>query len=284
MLLRDHARRTDESSSASDKPAWILVGGLEQALQQSGIVAALFERGIIAGHVIGSGYACVNAILAATGDSATFVRGWERLRQRHFLPRAAFCAGRFLGTVNGLVDALAGDIAEALPATNGATSEAAHVLVTLDDGFVALPPDASSSEWRSAVKQTLRKAGVASPALVAAAIREAAGLSGHVVVIGIERTAQAHPDVEAASRSARAVGASVAFIAAVAPRKISLIEYLLPGSGAPERLQREGFTSAARWLWSNGHGGQRPFPGQSSFALTASVFEGETGSESVTDG
>jgi hypothetical protein len=241
---RENARGGADVEPHEDA-VWIMLGGLDRALLQAGIVSRLLEAGRLPTVVIASGFAVTNAVLIAGARRDGFARRWEQLRAGRFLVSAALGNIRVLGALNGMFDdlsALLAELAHARP--SGAASEP-EVLVATEDGFSSLPHDSATLGWRTAVKRSLRYTSE-SPPLLAGAIREAATRARCVLVLGLERTMQSHPDVDAAVRATRAEGARVTFVTAAMPRRAGLFDYLLPGSGAPERLMREGCSAAER--------------------------------------
>lgn len=283
MLLRPaHAADSDARSQArgaADRPgpahdaasAWVLLGGLDRTLVQAGMVCELLEARRRVDVIVAAGLTAVNAVLASTGAPHTFARNWEALRARRFLPSSALGSSRVFarrGWVDRLLDALADTVHS--NTDRGRDRSACHVAI--DDGFERLPTDTSDPHWRALLRQTLRYAA-APPPLLAAAIGEAAGMAADVIVLGAERTSQTHPDVEAAIRAAKHSGVAVEFVTSPGQRQVGVLQYLLPGSGAPERLHRDGRGAASRWLRArladssgngDGHGVAADPPGASS--------------------
>ena len=267
MLLSEPPRAdaTGNGAKAREGAVWILIGGLDRALLQAGIVGRLLEAESPPACIIASGFAVANAVLLTGARREMFSRRWEHLRASRFLVSAALGSVRLLGALNGTFDDLAALLAETAQSKTSRANAGPEVLVATEDGFTALPRDGSASAWRAVVKGSLRYASE-NPPLLAGAIREAAGRGSPVLVLGLERTAQSHPDVDAACRAAGAAGVRVAFVTAASPRKAGLFDYLLPGSGAPERLVYEGRSAAERWMMSAGRNGgsrtgQPPFGG-----------------------
>jgi hypothetical protein len=237
---------------------WIVVGGLERALLQAGIIGRLLEAQPQPVSVIASGFALANAVLVAGAHRETFERRWEQLRASRFLVSAALGSVRLLGALNGMFDDLVTLIAEIAQAKRARDDAGPEILAATEDGFAKLPHDSTTAAWRAAVKRSLRYTSESAP-LIAGAIREAATRGGPIWVLGLERTMQSHPDVDAACRAAAADGARVTFVTATAPRKAGLLDYLLPGSGAPERLMNEGRSAADRCMEGVGqNGSSRP--------------------------
>jgi len=268
MLLGPPFQSDDSRGAAGDGPhespvhadeVWILVGGLDRALLQAGIVSRLLATGPPPVAVIASGFALANALLISAGRGAEFDRRWEQLRASRFLASAAVGSVRVLGTLNGIFDDLSGLLAE-IPQSRTRAPTEPIILAATEDGFSVLPRNGTTSSWRAAVKRSLRYSGESAP-LLAGAIREAATRATRVLVLGPERTMQSHPDIDAAVEAATAEGARVTFVTATAPRKAGLLDYLLPGSGTPERLMQEGSAAADRWLGAADRNGP-PGPNQ----------------------
>jgi hypothetical protein len=257
MLLPEPPPLPDAVSRELGDLVWVMVGGLASALQQAGVAAVLLETSSRPRCIFAAGFSVANALLAAEGDPAHFERGWEHLRARRFVATAALGSYRLLAAADGFLDELSTKLATLSgPATsghrgstsaNGNRPERSAVRVAGEDGFVALPPDPIAPGWRSAVKSALRRSRTSAP-LVAAAIREAASVAPHILVLGVDRPLQTHPDVDAARRLAHSAGAEVDFVTTPPEDAPGLLDYLLPGSGAPERLVTGGRAAAEAWL------------------------------------
>lgn len=257
MLLAEPARESDRRSRELGDSVWVTVGGLASALQQSGVAAVLLESAARPRCIFAAGLSVANALLAADGEPAHFERGWEQLRARRFVATAALGSYRLLAAADGFLDELTTKLALlaglGLPlhggpvSANGARPERSAVRVAGDEGFVELPIEPTAPGWRSAVKSALRRSKTSAP-LVAAAIREAATVAPRILILGVDRPLQTHPDVDAARRLALSAGAEADFVTVPPEDAPSLLDYLLPGSGAPERLVSGGRTAAEAWL------------------------------------
>lgn len=256
MLLPEPARPTDRRSRELGDSVWVMVGGLASALQQAGVAAVLLETSARPRCIFAGGFSIANALLAADGEPAHFERGWEQLRARRFVATAALGSYRLLAAADGFFDELTTKLALlaglGLPvhggptSANGARPERSTVRVAGDEGFVVLPTEPTAPGWRSAVKSALRRSKASAP-LVAAAIREAATVAPRILVLGVDRPLQTHPDVDAARRLALSAGAEVDFVTTPPEDAPGLLDYLLPGSGAPERLVSGGRSAAEAW-------------------------------------
>jgi hypothetical protein len=248
-----------------DGASWILVGGLDRALLQAGIIGRLLEAGQRPATIISSGFALANAVLVAGTRREPFDRSWEQLRAGRFLVSAALGSVRLLGALNGMYDDLVSVLAEVVQGRRSRADAEPEILVATEDGFAELGRDSTSTSWRAALKRSLRYTSESAP-LVAGAIREAALRGGPILVLGLERTMQSHPDIDAACRGAAAEGTPVAFLMATAAHRSALLDYILPGSGVPERLMNLGRAAADQWMGNarrNGssRSGQAPFGG-----------------------
>jgi len=250
----------DGDAEPSESSAWVIVGGLDRALLQAGIIGRLLEGGAQPVALIASGFALANAVLVASARRDEFERRWEQLRAHRFLASAALGNVRLLGALNGMFDELSAQLAEIVQAKAARADGGPVILAATEEGFSPLPHDSTTSTWRAAVKRSLRYSSESAP-LIAGAIREGASRASRVLVLGLERTMQSHPDVDSACRAAAADGVKAMFVTAAAPRRAGLFDYLLPGSGAPERLMREGRSAADRWMLGAGRNGSGR-PGQ----------------------
>ncbi|HET9061822.1 MAG TPA: hypothetical protein VFO62_00905 [Candidatus Binatia bacterium] len=250
----------DADAGPSESAAWVMVGGLDRALLQAGIIGRLLEGGAQPVTLIASGVALANAVLVASARRDEFERRWEQLRAHRFLASAALGNVRLLGALNGMFDELSAQLAEIVQAKAARADGGPVILAATEEGFSPLPHDCTTSNWRAAVKRSLRYSSESAP-LIAGAIREGASRASRVLVLGLERTMQSHPDVDSACRAAAADGVKTMFVTTAAPRRAGLLDYLLPGSGAPERLMREGRSAADRWMLGAGRNGSGR-PGQ----------------------
>ncbi len=226
-----------------------MVGGLAGALQQAGVAALLLETIARPRCIFAAGFSVANALLVADGDSARFERGWEQLRARRFIATAALGSYRLLAAADGFLDDLSTKLADlgAVGMSGTRPEESSAIHVTGEDGFVALPPEPTAPGWRAAIKATLRCSKASAP-LVASAIREASSVAPRILILGVDRPLQTHPDVDAARRLALSAGAVVDFVTTPPEDAPGLLDYLLPGSGAPERLVSGGRAAAESWL------------------------------------
>jgi hypothetical protein len=247
MLLREPPRDERTLEPGLGDAAWVMVGDLAGALQQAGIVSALLAVEPRPRCIVASGLSVANALLAARGGARRFERGWEELRSRRFVPQSALGSYRLLVAAEGFLDEVARKVGElGYAASNGRPAEASQILVASDEGFNALPSEPNVSGWRSAVKSAFRQP-VSAPVL-AAALRTASQLATRVIVLGADRPLQTHPDVDAARRLAAAGGIDVEFVTAATIEAPTLLEFILPGSGAAERLVSSGRSAAEVWL------------------------------------
>jgi hypothetical protein len=227
-----------------------MVGGLAGALQQAGVAALLLETTARPRCIFAAGFSVANALLVADGDSARFERGWEQLRARRFIATAALGSYRLLAATDGFLDDLSTKLADLGAVGTSETrpeEESSAIHVAGEDGFVALPFKPTAPGWRAAIKAALRRSKASAP-LVAAAIREASSVAPRILVLGVDRPLQTHPDVDAARRLALSAGAVVDFVTTPPEDAPGLLDYLLPGSGAPERLVSGGRAAAESWL------------------------------------
>ena len=249
MLLREPPRASETTASPVGDVAWVLVGDLAATLQQSGIVAALLAVEPRPRWIIASGLSVANALLAARGGATRFERGWEELRARRFIPQSALGSYRLLVAAEGFLDDVSRKIGELGHASsNGSPVEVSEIYVAGEEGFLPLSSEPNAPGWRSAVKTAFRQSG--SAPVLAAAVRAASKLAPSILVLGADRQAQAHPDVDTARRVAAAAGVNVQFVTSSTVEAPSLLEFLLPGSGAAERLVSSGRSAGEAWLRS----------------------------------
>jgi len=247
--LEAHAstRTGSDEPHAAGEDAWILLGGLDAALFQSGVVSVWLSE-IEPPHVlVGGGMAAFNAVFARLGGALAFRVAWERVRSGHMLANAAIARVPLLGIArNGEADPL--DIARLLARLpNGAGPlHAIEVHLLAHDGFV----DATSArdqELAGIIEESLHAAVTAQT--WAAAIEAAIGRGARrVLVPGIEERSIAERDVAHALESAHAHGVEISFLPLTTRQRPGIVGYVLPGLGRADRLWSDGKRSALRWL------------------------------------
>src|SRR5512139_3257668 len=102
----------DDGATSRNGSVWIVIGGLDRALVQAGMIGRLLEAGPRPASIIASGFGVANALLIAGARRETFERRWEHLRASRFLVSAAFGSVRWFGALNGMFDDLAALLAE----------------------------------------------------------------------------------------------------------------------------------------------------------------------------
>ena len=225
---------------------WVLVGDLERALIQAGILAVLCRHLPQPEKIYASGIAAANALLAARWDAATFERGWERLRAAHFLAPAALVRIAALRYTNGFANDLAERAARALAfATAGTSGD--RVRLFGEDG-IAEPLNASDRLLADRLHETLLRFDDKPAALAAAVLDAAADAPDRIFVVGLDPVLATHPAVAEAEQAAEAKGTVVCAVPGDCAEHPTALSFFLPGSGAAERLMRDGREAAYAWL------------------------------------
>jgi hypothetical protein len=239
--------------AARSREAWILLGGLDGALYQAGIIDAVIER-IARPHVVFAGGASVlDAVLALDGRALAFRIGWERMRAAHVLgtvalehaPLARLMRGRLRrnGDGNGTGD---GSFV-AFEAMRATPDGGAPELRVLRDGVFVDPHAGSDAASSELVAASLREQPAAKE--VAAAIHKSIELGARrVLLLGAdERVAESH-EVARAADDAHAAAIDLVVLALERGERPGTLGYVLPGLGRADRLIESGRDAARRWL------------------------------------
>jgi len=242
-------RNNQEQAAAVPAPweAWIMYGPAAASLFQAGVCLALADHGRLPRSLYAGGFSTLNAVLLASGGRRALDRGWELLRSRRLLFNQALrempFLRRFATRTRGIGWMLARQRAYTATA---ATPIALHLgSRTVCLRSVGVPSDArklqrfteSALREESTDPRTWRKA-------IDSAIAEGAT---QIVLLGFDRNIDADLP-EAAAASAQAAGAELACIALRTTHRARPIDFLLPGSGVPERLMADGKRAANEWL------------------------------------
>jgi hypothetical protein len=236
----------NDGAAAADRTAadaWILMGDLDAALFQSGLVGAWLER-LAAPHlIVAGGVSALNAVLALEGEPRAFRIGWERLRAGHLLASLAAERSRLLAGLNGRDETR--DLARLLPRTVGKSGAPSLQLLV---GAALVDASATPELSLPSLLEHALKTRPAPPAL-AAAIEASCRLGARrLLVAGIEEPWIGQREVAHAIDEARVHGIEVAFFPLSTRRRPGLLGYVLPGLGSVDRLWRDGRKSALRWI------------------------------------
>jgi hypothetical protein len=234
-----------QPSKARQGDAWIVLGGLDHALYQAGLIEALLEELPPPRLALGSGPAAVNAVLITQGSRSRFQRGWEMLRQRHFLAGAALEALPLIGNVVGGTVALT-EVLRALSASGPGRINGTQVQLLAGTHFVPAAPAATGMDVGGLLALSLLERGAEA---AADGVRRAveAGIA-RVLLLGLPLRAVDDERLAAELRRARDCGVEVCSIPYESAEDPGLLDYLLPGLGTQDRLVRDGVLAARTWL------------------------------------
>jgi hypothetical protein len=235
------------TASAPAEGTWILLGDLTAALYQAGYIGELLANGRPPERIVGAGFGAINAILASPGRADLFTRGWERLRSRHFIMTAALEATSGLAARFSSQDSIVQAAKYAAAFVD--TDTRAEVLLVSGERFIACTPD-EGSRAIDLLGPALRRTDV-EPDTVSAAINAAGQSRGQTLVWGPDQWTASSPLVHKAIEDAAASATTVGFVEADPQSPASLIELLLPGSGAVERTMARGRAAAHKQLASS---------------------------------
>jgi hypothetical protein len=240
-LLRD----VSEDASISprllgERTAWILLGDLQDALFQAGCIARILVRDTKPAFLLGAGIASINAVLASTASATAFERAWERLRARRFVAAAALPDTELLAGWLRTRELVASGLRHML------SSIEVSVPVFLASGTRFIEGDSDNAPLLSRqLVAAVSSANELGSAHVASAVREAIAHGAHrILLFGASNDEIGLGAARAAFDEAEAYGIVVEVVLTEHCPKPSLLELLLPGSGAVERVMAAGARAA----------------------------------------
>ena len=231
------------ATTSRPSQAWVLLGDLWSALSQAGYIKELLASGYAPSVLVGAGVGAINALLAASADAHAFTKAWEQLRGRRFVIAAA------LDEAGGLAARFAPPGAMLCAARDTAARVSPQTLVVLASGERFLLTDSmEGSRSLDLLEGALRRTDV-EPNTIAAAISAAvAQCDSEVLVWGADQWAASSPLVLKAREDAASAGVAIRFVEPDTAGRPSLLELLLPGSGAVERSMARGAQAARKYL------------------------------------
>lgn len=237
-------RPEPQPAPGSNHDAWILLGDLDAALYQSGVVAVWLEKLGAPREIFAGGFSALNAVLARAHDPLAFRIGWERVRAAHVLADAAVQGSTLLRYVrNGRREPI--DIGRLMSRTIVGT-EGSALRLLVGGAFVEATVGAEQS-LGTLIEETLRLAPSAS-ALAAAIDTAVVHGCTRILVPGVEERRIGQREVARAIEDARTHGVEIAFLPLSTRQRPGVLGYLLPGLGRADRLLRDGRRAALRWL------------------------------------
>ena len=242
LLIQNSSPKPAKAAEPPASPSgeiWVFLGGLNAALYQSGYISEMLAAGRRPALLVGAGFGAVNAILASTWAASSFTAGWERLRGRHFVMSAALDEAGGLPSRFGTQEAIS---SAAKHAVGFVTSHADVKLVT-GERFLACGT-AEGSRIIDLLGPALRRTDVEPDTIAAAVTAAAAGPGTDVTVWGADEWTASSPLVLKALDEAGKGGTRVIFARHYCGPEPTLLEMLLPGSGAVERLTERGRSAA----------------------------------------
>lgn len=249
--LRPKPSRAGNSSGSSERrEAWILVGDVERALLQAGMLEVLIGVLPEPTRIYSSGIAISNALLALSCDRNEITRGWETLRSGRFLVPAGLMRVPTLDRSTALASRVASILLETIVKGGLPPRQAALRAITAN-GFES--PAAPSGELRTArLRETVSRDDSA-PSTLATTIAFAAGEGvERIYVFGLDPRLRGHPLVTASMSALSGTAPQLEFLAANPGTAPGALSYLFPGSGGPDRLIRDGRLAAQAWLETTG--------------------------------
>ena len=233
-----------ERTEAGD--AWILLGGLDTALYQAGILEVVIDVLRRPAIIYGGGVCAINAVLARGRAAIEFRRGWEMLRSHHLLASFALAAHPILRSMrNGRDDSE--DALKAIASASGADRSIALSLLT--EGRYRDAATANGVDFGALVEAVGHKH--LAPHALSSALDAALGRAhDRIYLLGIDEELLAGQDVVCTPTGGDE--RRVDTIVRAGGRRSSVFGYLLPALGAPDRLMAAGRAAAREWVHSRG--------------------------------
>ena len=239
-----------KSGLVPSRDAWVLFGDVERALLQAGMLDVLVGVLPKPSYIYASGVSVTNALLSLSGTPQAVVCGWESLRSAHFLAPAGLLLVPALRWTQALTSQLARIVSDTIVKAGLPTKRPVLKTATANGLESAAGP---SGELRPArLRETLARDDN-TPASIAATISAAAGAGAErIYFFGLDPRLRGHPMVTAAAGAVSGTAPELQFLAADSGDTPGALSYLLPGSGGPDRLIRDGRIAAHSWLKRTG--------------------------------
>ena len=226
---------------------WILLGGLETALYQAGFLDVLLERQPAPRVIYGGGVAAINAVLAAQHDPRALRRGWERLRGRRFLALEAIQRAPWMRVLGNGHDRLNGALQLLVRGAGREATASSDVWLLTAGSFVEAMCTGRHVPPLASIDTALHSREITGHAL-ATALNAAPAHGVTRIVAIVDEPLVGGREAGHALEETSARGIETALIPFVLDRRTSLVSYLLPGSGAADRMVAAGRARARAWL------------------------------------
>ncbi|GEM_PF-2366175 len=239
----------EQPASTAKQPclAWIMHGDISRALYQAGLAEVLLDKFGPPAVVYSGGTSTLNALMLVNGSGEELARGWEKLRAQHILFDTALEHAPLLAPRGRETSRLVGFVENAL--SYGDTDQPrVELQMFCGEHYSALPGGrAQPGSMRVATASLTEQNSGAWP--WERAIRHLlASRVDRVLLLGVDDAVSRSLELEQAMRTASERNIKVSVIGFDSGEKPGLLDYLLPGSGSPERLMRDGREAALSWI------------------------------------
>jgi len=230
--------------------AWIMHGDISRALYQAGLAEVLLEKFGPPAVVYSGGTSTLNALMLANGSGEELARGWEKLRAQHILFDTALEHARLLAPRGRETSRLVGFVENSLGYGN-TDQQLVELQMFCGEHYSALPGgSAQPGSMGVATASLTEQNGGAWP--WERAIRHLLASSvDRVLLLGVDDAVSQSLELEQAMHTASERNIKVSVIGFDSGERPGLLDYLLPGSGSPERLMRDGREAALSWIDEN---------------------------------
>lgn len=241
-----HSEPALETATRKPREAWILHGDLAAALYQAGLIDTLARRRGLPAAIYAGGFSTLNAVLLACGGAAAVARGWEELRNKRLLFDEAVRQIPLLTALVGTGNRAERFVSKLLDDDALAKSE---IDVHLSAGNLYFsPPSRTGGTKVKALAMAALAEKTASVRTWAKGIEEARGAGAtSILLVGPPRGLERELRQQLAERG-NGHGVRLETIPYETGEHPRPLDFLLPGSGVPERLIQDGQRVADAWL------------------------------------
>jgi len=227
--------------------AWIMHGDISRALYQAGLAEVLLEKIGPPAVVYSGGTSTLNALMLANGSSEELARGWEKLRAQHILFDTALEHAPLLAPRGRETSRLVGFVENALG--YGDTDQPlVELQMFCGEHYSALPGGSAQPGSMGVATASLTEQNSGAWPWERAIRHLLASRVERVLLLGVDDAVSRSLELEQAMHTASERNIKVSVIGFDSGERPGLLDYLLPGSGSPERLMRDGREAALSWI------------------------------------
>ncbi|MFQ5352414.1 MAG: hypothetical protein ACE5D3_04995 [Candidatus Binatia bacterium] len=222
-------------------------GDIAHALYQSGMLEVLLERVGAPPLVYSGGTSAINALLMCSGSVASLRQGWEELRKQHLLFETAIEQAPLLRPVINGHNTLTFFVDSQL-SQHRFDAATVNLLLMCGDRYLSVPSSGRTSDTRTVALTSLAQHDTGPWPWIRAIEHAATSGVDRILMLGLEDTIARSADLLRATERAREQRVEIDALGFDSAEKPGLLDFLLPGSGTPERLMRDGREAALCWV------------------------------------